>query len=395
MTLQHVMALVLTAGYMCSAVSAAQPKCGSDVGLRTELGITAVVPQPFTASNGAVQAYPAAPQKGSRYIRARVQMSAVPSCPWYLSVRDEKYRLIQTLTDEDFWQDGFGWTRRVPGGQLQFDLQPCADGGKPDIRFDSYVWMPEVIAKDRPYYSWQGPKAAYQEVVAADTAVRRFGDFVGFLIGSWDRQSWVCSAVAITPTLVLTNWHCGGLDFFKPEWYWNDTLTRDLIVDLSWDGDQISREFSVEDVAAESQGFDYALLRVKPIEGSGRVRPVRVATTPATAGMQLVLVHHAEGLPKQVSSQCTVAAAAYRGWIDPKVLSDFTHICDTESGSSGGGVFNTQGELVGLHHLGFQKDVQGRCDGLNKAVHMSQILADIEKRDAAAFAEIKASQSKP
>lgn len=395
MTRRTFSAVVATAAYLCGELTAAQPKCGKTVGLVTELGITAVVPQPFTAANGAVQAYPVAPQAGSRYIRARIEMSGVPNCSWYLSVRDHQYRLIHTLTEKDFPAAGLGWTRRVPGGQVLFDLQPCANGMAPAIRFDSYVWMPLVIAKDRPYYSWQGPTAAYTDVAAADTAIRRYGDFVAFLIGSWDRQSWVCSAVAIAPELILTNWHCGGLDFFKPDWYWNDTLTRDLIVDLSWDGDAISREFSVERVVAASESLDYALLRVRPIEGSGRVRPARIALAQVGDGAQITVVHHAEGLPKQVSSQCAVRHPAIGGWRDRTSLTEFTHLCDTESGSSGGAVFNAQGELVGLHHLGFEFDRSCKPDGLNKAVHLTHVLADIAKRAPGAHAEIKASQPTP
>ena len=377
------------------AVSAQPPTCSKSVGLTTELGITAIVPLAFTATNGAVLAYPPLPEKGSRYIRVRVEMNSVPACAWYLSVRDEQYRLIQTLTEIDIGQAGVSWTRRVPGGQALFDLQPCADGRQPVVRFDSYVWMPKVIAKDRPYYSWQGPTAAYGDMVAADTSVRRLGDFVGFLIGSWDRQVWVCSGVAIAPELFLTNWHCGGPRTFPSNGYWNDTLRRDLIIDLSWDGDLISREYSVASVVTASEPLDYALLRMRSIEGSGRMRPVPLSSTPVSANDELVVVHHAEGLPKQVTRQCTVASAAHKGWRNQAVLSDFTHLCDTESGSSGGAVFNAQGKLVGLHHLGFEYDSQCRHDGLNKALHISQVLADIGTRDAAAHTEIMSAQPRP
>jgi hypothetical protein len=393
---RRLIALPLAALVLLNGAAGAQPpKCGKTVGLTTELGITAIVPMAFTAAAGTVLSYPPLPESGARYIRVRVEVSDVPACAWYLSVRDEHYRLIQTLTENDFPQAGIGWTRRIPGGQVLFDVQPCADGRQPAIRFDGYVWMPKVLAKDRPYYSWQGATAAYRDIVAADRSVRRLGDYVGLLIGSWDRRVWVCSGVAIAPELFLTNWHCGGLETFQPTWYWNDTLRRDLIIDLSWDGDLISREHSVAAVVASSEPLDYALLRMRSIEAAGRVRPPVLSSTSVNAHDELIVVHHAEGLPKQVSRQCTVASAAHQGWRNQSVLSDFTHLCDTESGSSGGAVFNPQGRLVGLHHLGFEFDRQCRPDGLNKALHISQILADIETRNAAAHAEIMSTQPRP
>jgi V8-like Glu-specific endopeptidase len=79
------------------------------------------------------------------------------------------------------------------------------------------------------------------------------------------------------------------------------------------------------------------------------------------------------------------------GWRNRAVSSEFTHLCDTEAGSSGAPVLNGQNELVGLHHLGFDYDMQ-RCEYLdreNKAVSIAAILDFIRNIHSALHAEVQ------
>lgn len=59
---------------------------------------------------------------------------------------------------------------------------------------------------------------------------------------------------------------------------------------------------------------------------------------------------------------------------------EFTHLCDTERSSSGGAIFNYEGELVGIHHRGFQSIAGASCDHLNKAIRIDRILKLIEDK---------------
>jgi hypothetical protein len=49
-------------------------------------------------------------------------------------------------------------------------------------------------------------------------------------------------------------------------------------------------------------------------------------------------------------------------------------------GASGAAVFNAQGQMVALHHLGFSRDPQTcqRQDRVNKAVTLSHIIDDLK-----------------
>jgi V8-like Glu-specific endopeptidase len=80
----------------------------------------------------------------------------------------------------------------------------------------------------------------------------------------------------------------------------------------------------------------------------------------------------------------------YTGWRNGKAT-EFTHDCDSERGSSGSPVFNDAGQLVGLHHLGFDIDPQTceQKDRENKAVRVDAILADIKAKNAALCSEIE------
>jgi hypothetical protein len=157
-----------------------------------------------------------------------------------------------------------------------------------------------------------------------------------------------------------------------------------MVIDLSWDGDLLSRELVVTGVADAEKSLDFALLRVAAIDRLGPIRPARVAGAKVRPQQQVRLVHHPAGRVKHLSSNCEVAEAEWRGWQDGVVLSEFTHLCDTEAGSSGAPVFNGDGELVGLHHLGFDYDT-GTCrylDNRNKAVAIGAILNHLQKKPA-------------
>ena len=365
------------------------PKCGDRGKIVTELGRREQVPATFAPVGGGVEAYPSPAQQNARYVRVRFTVEQPPDCGWFFTVRDSQYRPIQVFSTGDFRGVDTRWTHRVEGEQALFDLTPCEGGRAPAIRFVEYVWMPALA--ENPYYSLQTALPAYRDITAADTALRKYGDFVGFVASSWDRKSWVCSGVMLTPDLLLTNWHCGAPPELPDNGFWNPEIRRDTLIDMSFDGDTRSRELMVTGIAVPpNKNLDFVVLRTTAIDALGPLRPVRIAMRDPAAKEEIRIVHHPAGKMKQISWNCVVRRPSYKGWQDAATTSEFTHACDTEGGSSGAPVLTREGELIGLHHLGFDFDTE-KCEQMdkeNKAVKITAIMKAIESDAKAVHAEI-------
>jgi hypothetical protein len=103
----------------------------------------------------------------------------------------------------------------------------------------------------------------------------------------------------------------------------------------------------------------------------------------------IAVIHHPASLAKQISQKCQgmTTAAASIGTVD--LTRDFAHRCDTEGGSSGAPVLDENGLVVGIHHLGFQKNASGTCDMFNKAVNVSHLIALLKSQQAWSGYQIK------
>jgi hypothetical protein len=313
----------------------------------------------------------------SRYVRARIELSSKADCDWYLTVRDGQLRPLQTFTQEDFRYSASRWTIRIPGFSAAFDLNGCTNVSQgPKLVLQEYIAMPE--SAEHPYYSSQDPlNPAFRNLYEQPPNVRIYGDFVGFMTSSWDRDSWTCSGVVIASDLFLTNWHCGApRSDFPIDGYWSDQIIKDTTIDISWDGDEISREYyGVKRMIADPD-LDFAILQMAPLNGTGRARPITLSRTPPKINDQIMVIHHPAARPKQISIGCTIVDANLKSWRKGVEGVDFGHRCDTEAGSSGAPVLNRDGLLVGLHHRGFDVDPRtcAQTDRINKAVRIDRIL---------------------
>lgn len=394
-------AAVLIANTAGAPLRAVQVPCPETPYIITELGAREEVIERLSIAAGVVTPYPSGPQSGARYVRAHVKVDEPPDCDWFLSVRDRDYRLIQTFGREEFPAASTRWTQRIRGDRALFDLQPCADGRAPMVVFPGYIWMPEDARNT--YYSLQSAQPGFAELTTVDTSFRRLGDFTGLLMGSFLRYSWSCTGVMITPDLFLTNWHCGGpgkvrasgpgggMTDYPRNGYWTPEIVADMVIDLSWDGDTLSRELIVSGVAARSEALDFALLRVTALDRLGPIRPVRLAAAALNRNDPIRIVHHPAGRVKQLSWNCQVRQPNRPGWQDASAMSEFTHVCDTEAGSSGAPVLTGGNELAGLHHLGFDYDTQAcrYLDRENKAVKIADIMEAVRLNAPLVFAEVR------
>lgn len=332
---------------------------------------------------------PAGPD--ARYIRVRFGVANPAGCDWYLTVRDSVYRLVQTFTPRNIRNPQSQWTVRIPGTVARFQLRRCANNS-PVITYKEYVWMP--AAEEHTYYSVQDSNnqrifPLYQSNTSlSPIQIRPWGDYVGFLMSSWGKLNWTCSGVLVAPDLFMTNWHCGGAPTFSSdERYWSKQILDDTIIDFSWDGDGLSREYAVVGCEAADKDLDFALLKIEAIDTAEEPRTAVLSGRPVHRGDPIRIIHHPAAKEKQISS-CQVVEDSYT-----KRPADFTHRCDTEGGSSGAPVFDAEGNVVGLHHHGFEAEmVNGTCpptDNLNKAVRMEKILEFLELRYNTVYKKLK------
>src|ERR1700693_1940161 len=141
-------------------------------------------------------------EKSFRYVKALIRVDPASGRHWNLYIRNKDYQVIDVITDTQSSKDGSVWTSRLllNNGVVYFDFSATPIAGN-DLVVLRLVLMPSNAIN--PYYSVQStPK--FQDISAVkDIDVRKLGDSVGMLMGSWDKKAWCCSAVAIGPDLVL------------------------------------------------------------------------------------------------------------------------------------------------------------------------------------------------
>lgn len=95
-------------------------------------------------------------------------------------------------------------------------------------------------------------------------------------------------------------------------------------------------------------------------------RALSVAPAPLVLKQSLAMLQHPFGLPMRlVRRGCDVARVSAQSPTAGS-MADFAHQCDTADGSSGSPMLNEQGQLVGIHHWGFEDKDDYR--ELNRAV---------------------------
>jgi hypothetical protein len=307
-----------------------------------------------------------------KYLRFLVDVTAPPGAAWSLTIRDRDLRPIETLSSATFGASGRQWTRRIyTHGEVRLDMQTVDPTVK--ITLPTVIVMPEKASQ--PYYSIQGDKETFKDLyIDTPTESRAAGDHVGMISAIWGKASWCCSAVAVAEDLVLTNWHCGGnpQQLGSAADVWSQAICDRTMVDFSWDGDAVDREFACKEVVDKNEAADFALLRVQPVNRLDTLRPAVLRRQGPALDEILRMIHHPACRSKQLTTNCKVASVGVLGW-KGGLHSDFKYPCDSENGSSGAPLFDAQNRVVGIHHLGFEV-IGGTCDRQNKGVALSSVL---------------------
>jgi V8-like Glu-specific endopeptidase len=322
---------------------------------------------------------------------------------WSLSIRDHLGHLVAQLDRSDFADTASTvWTGRIAGPDATLLLRGAsaaavlevrgtlANGpaGSDEVAFS--VRNPSGIPTWRFLYPGLTRDSPPRPEGSVPPAVQLAGgEAVGIFVDQTlsrdpalpdgSRNSWCCSGVMIGRDLYLTNWHCAG-----PGQLWDGEVKSNAIIDLAWDNGSARRQFKVVDVVAKDPARDFAILRIAPANGADAairsVYPVPISTEPLRTGQGVMMIHHAQCSAKLISDNCIIDNADRHAWTDPRgttgVKSEITHTCDTEPGASGAPIFDLQGRLVALHHLGFQKASGPLCqaDFVNKAVKIGAIV---------------------
>ena len=323
-----------------------------------------------------------------RYGRVRIAPSNLQA-GWKIIVRDQNLRPLQVIDYRDF-ANGVEriWTKRLPTTMARLTL--VVENSMPDlvIKLTMATSMPKE-AKN-PYYSTKGSVADWRDIFASSLSevpakVRKLGDSVGMFTtftGSVFQgvDTWCCSGsiIAKHPDLLfLTNFHCGGPKHWPDEMFWQNDICPNAIVDMSWDGDDISMEYACKRVVKFDRELDAAIIELSPIVRSGSLaEPLIIDGRHTAAGRAIRLIHHPRCLSKRTST--CIVGKSLGNWKDATKITDIAHQCDTAGGSSGSPVLDTQGNLVALHHIGYEKDADGQCDNRNKATTSEKLLKLLE-----------------
>jgi hypothetical protein len=172
-----------------------------------------------------------------------------------------------------------------------------------------------------------------------------------------------CSGARVGEGLFMTNAHCDhGCDFMR------------FTMGAERDATAANRQtFRCKSLVRKNAALDYALYTAAPEEPSSMpFPPLALAAGPRFDGMSLIVPGHPYRGTKMLdrSSECYVVSA--ETFLSPSGRQTFSHLCDTEGGSSGSPLLDAQtGRIVGLHWGGEDREA-------NFAIPMDLIIEDLD-----------------
>lgn len=187
------------------------------------------------------------------------------------------------------------------------------------------------------------------------------------------RRNRACSGFLIGPNRLITNQHCVE----------NSEQCEAMVIIFGYEFDRrVVRQPGVQYRCAGLLGtpnkeLDFTVLEIaqgnRDLSEWGQLE----LSTELASGKLFIIQHPGGDLKKIVQKDCEVTTRDAENRQGEQ--NDFGHKCDTEDGSSGSPVFDSMHRVIGLHHLGWEKDIP-RWSDENRAVHAHKIRDKIEGR---------------
>lgn len=183
------------------------------------------------------------------------------------------------------------------------------------------------------------------------------------------------TGILIQPDLLLTNHH----NLFEPQLGTLVSAVADFDDERGFTGEHLVVNGRVETIEGNATR-DWAVIRL----ATAIDRPPIVLGSPFDVNLNdaLIIIQHPLGAAKQFA----VDALAVR-FVDDEIVQ---YIADTQKGSSGSPVFNSQMHVVALHHaeVEVQLDVNGVKETIfrNQGIHINQVIQAL-KSSAIEFTE--------
>ena len=280
------------------------------------------------------------------YLRLLIRIEGPPAPP------TSKLYLFSELATEfeiplsEIPETGY-WTGLIPNGQATIALYTPdkLDEDTTVIISNLSLQQDEVLL-----YSVHGKNQLWP-IASPDVPkeVRTLAGSVAFLSFFDSGLPRTCTGFLIEPDLLLTNEHC-----IRSEETCH-TMTAVFGYQRNAEGGlSMGPQLRCKGYEVHQSNFELDVTAVRlsasPGEGFGVINVPEELVDPAGS---LIIIQHPGDLPKRVSIlDCEMIESPVSGRAPN---SDFTHTCDTASGSSGAPILNAAGQLVGVHHFGFEE----------------------------------------
>lgn len=283
--------------------------------------------------------------------------------------------VLAQWTFKEFAVRGERWTQVLPEGYAV--VQALRDDDQP-VRLQFTIKEAARESKGGTVLSRQDPNQIRDKDISAyagNAAMMGVAKSVAKLNFPAGGKLVTCTGFMVTADLLLTNHHCvntidtcfGTVAIFG----YQRNATGHVLP---------TKQYDCIAVIKTSKKYDYSLLQIDGSPGAATEWGVLgFGPSSALADRQpLYMVQHPSGEPKRIAlDNCNVSTPRAAGAV-ASVESDFGHKCDTESGSSGSPVLDLSHRVVGLHHLGFDGEVD-RWSRENRAVYIGPIAAEIDR----------------
>ena len=266
------------------------------------------------------------------------------------------------------------WTQVLPNGYAV--VQAVRDDNEP-VRLQFTIKEAARESRGGTVLSRQDPQHIRDKDLgefAGDAAIMGVARSVAKLSIVDGSKLAMCTGFMVTRNLLLTNYHCVSTAEACMDTVAIFGYQRDAVGHL-----QPTKQYDCLAVVATNDKRDYSLLRLDGDPGAaGEWGALQFSASAALpSGQPLYMVQHPAGEPKRVArEQCDVTTPNVVGTVT-RLQDDFGHKCDTESGSSGSPVLNLSHRVVGLHHLGFDTELE-RWARENRAVSIGPIAFEID-----------------